>query len=77
MKLPKGVIAAESRGNGLISYVPRHQDNGQILPEADAATILTVWIPISDATVDNGCLQVLPRSYRGELVTHCPQCSPS
>lgn len=72
MKLPKSAIAADNSGNGLISDVSWHQDNGQILPEADAATILTVWIPVSDATVDNGCLRVIPRSHRGDVVTHCP-----
>ena len=71
MKLPKRAVAKGSY-NGLVSKIPWHQDNGVILPEADEATILTVWMPLNDATVDNGCLQVIPRSHRGGIEPHCP-----
>ncbi len=71
MKLPKRAVAKGAH-NGLVSKIPWHQDNGVILPEADEATILTVWMPLNDATVENGCLQVIPRSHRGELEPHCP-----
>jgi len=71
MKLPKRAVAT-SGFNGLVSQIPWHQDNGVILPEADAASILTVWMPLTEATVENGCLQVIPRSHRNDLVAHCP-----
>ena len=71
MKLPKRAVAT-SGYSGLVSQIPWHQDNGVILPEADAARILTVWMPLTKATVENGCLQVIPRSHRGDLVAHCP-----
>lgn len=70
-KLPPRAV---ERGtyNGLISKIPWHQDNGVIMPEADEATILTVWLPLTPATVENGCLQVVPRSHRAGLTQHCP-----
>jgi phytanoyl-CoA hydroxylase len=71
MKLPPRAVA-EGNTSSLSVKTPWHQDNGVILPEADSATILTVWIPLNDATVDNGCLQVLPRSHRDGLFDHCP-----
>jgi len=71
MKLPKRAIP-EGFSSGLVTQIPWHQDNGVILPEADDASILTVWLPLLDATVDNGCLRVIPRSHRGGLETHCP-----
>jgi phytanoyl-CoA hydroxylase len=71
MKLPPRAVKGSY--NGLISTIPWHQDNGVILPEADESDILTVWMPITEATVQNGCLQVIPRSHRGDLVPHCPQ----
>jgi phytanoyl-CoA hydroxylase len=71
MKLPSGLLRSES-SDGLNAKIPWHQDNGVILPEADVATILTVWLPLTDATVENGCLQVIPRSHRGDLEPHCP-----
>jgi phytanoyl-CoA hydroxylase len=71
MKLPSGAVSSAA-SDGLNSKIPWHQDNGVILPEADVATILTVWMPLNDATIENGCLQVLPRSHRGALEPHCP-----
>ncbi len=71
MKLPKRVLP-EGYTNGLVSQIPWHQDNGVIMPEADSASILTVWLPLLDATVSNGCLRVIPRSHQRGLQTHCP-----
>jgi ectoine hydroxylase-related dioxygenase (phytanoyl-CoA dioxygenase family) len=71
MKLPSRVVP-EGCTSGLITRIPWHQDNGVIMPEADAATILTVWLPLVDATVENGCLAVVPRSHLADLQPHCP-----
>jgi ectoine hydroxylase-related dioxygenase (phytanoyl-CoA dioxygenase family) len=49
-----------------------HQDNGVILPEADESDILTVWLALTDATIENGCMQVMPGSHREGLKDHCP-----
>lgn len=71
IKPPKRAVANAS--NGLVGKVPWHQDIGVLLPEADESTILTVWMPLSPATIRNGCLQVIPRSHRtGKLFDHCP-----
>jgi ectoine hydroxylase-related dioxygenase (phytanoyl-CoA dioxygenase family) len=71
MKLPARVVP-EGCTSGLITRIPWHQDNGVIMPEADAATILTVWLPLVDATIENGCLAVVPRSHLADLQPHCP-----
>jgi phytanoyl-CoA hydroxylase len=71
MKLPKRAIP-DGFTNGLVTQIPWHQDNGVILPEADDATILTVWLPLLDATVENGCLRVIPQSHQAGLAPHCP-----
>lgn len=71
MKLPARAVP-EGTKSYLTTRVPWHQDNGVILPEADEATILTVWFPLSEATIENGCLQVVPRSHRAGLTQHCP-----
>jgi hypothetical protein len=50
--------------------VPWHQDSGYFEPYCDRGLILTVWIPLVDATPERGCLQVLPRVHRGEVARH-------
>lgn len=71
IKMPERAI--NNPANGLVGKVGWHQDIGVLLPEADESTVLTVWIPLNEATVANGCLQVIPRSHQpGRLFDHCP-----
>ncbi|HET6386080.1 MAG TPA: phytanoyl-CoA dioxygenase family protein [Armatimonadota bacterium] len=50
--------------------VPWHQDSGYFEPFCDRALILTVWIPLVDATRERGCLQVMPRVHRSNVFRH-------
>lgn len=49
-----------------------HQDQGVHRPNADDTEILTVWIAITDATIENGCLQAVPYSHLTGITEHCP-----
>jgi len=49
-----------------------HQDRGVTQEVADRTDMITVWIAVTDATVENGCLQVLPGQHRIDLLPHCP-----
>ena len=59
-KLPK-----IGRGN-----VPWHQDSGYFAEHCDEELIVTCWVPLVDANVKNGCMQILPRTHLGEIVRH-------
>ncbi|WP_425072845.1 phytanoyl-CoA dioxygenase family protein [Sagittula sp. S175] len=48
-----------------------HQDKAVAHAEADSTRMVTVWLAISDATVENGCLQVVPG--KPQMYPHCPQ----
>jgi ectoine hydroxylase-related dioxygenase (phytanoyl-CoA dioxygenase family) len=50
--------------------VPWHQDSGYFEPHCDDNLIVTVWIPLVDATPENGCLQVMPRAHREGVFRH-------
>ncbi len=47
-----------------------HQDKGVTLESADNTDMVTVWLAITDATVENGCLQVKP-GKESEMLPHC------
>ena len=72
LKPPERLVPRDHNGQALVSATSWHQDNGVVLSEADQSQILTVWFPLNPATIENGCLQVIPRSHRAGLHTHCP-----
>ncbi len=47
-----------------------HQDKGVTLESADQTDMITVWLAITDATVENGCLQIKP-GMSDEMLPHC------
>lgn len=71
IKPPERLVPAHMQ-NALTTRTDWHQDTGVILPEGDESNILTVWLPVTEATVEHGCLAVVPGSHRGELLPHCP-----
>ncbi|MBI3972940.1 MAG: phytanoyl-CoA dioxygenase family protein [Chloroflexi bacterium] len=70
IKVPQREVP-EERWNSHTAATDWHQDQGVALPEQDESNVLTVWLPVTEATVENGCLIVLPRSHTGELAHHC------
>lgn len=76
IKPPEHVVPADQR-NGMLIRVGWHQDQGVALPEVDQTEMLTVWLAITDATVENGCLCVAPGSHRAGLSPHCPGAGPA
>ncbi len=49
--------------------VPWHQDKSY-WPGANANPVITVWIPLVDATLENGCLHLIPRTHEKKAVVH-------
>lgn len=50
---------------GLWTFHPAQRARRPLYREA-----LSIWLAIDPATVDNGCLQFLPGSHRGDVVDH-------
>lgn len=50
--------------------VPWHQDSGYLLSHCDRFLIVTCWIPLVDATLENGCLYVIPGAHRRGIYKH-------
>jgi phytanoyl-CoA hydroxylase len=64
---------ASSTGEGTNFYnVPWHQDMAVTWDEADNSNIVTCWLALVDATVENGCMEVLPGVFKTGYLTHQP-----
>jgi phytanoyl-CoA hydroxylase len=49
--------------------VPWHQDKSY-WPDANSNPVITVWLSFVDATTENGCLHVLPRTQRTRVMSY-------
>lgn len=72
VRIKQPEVSLPGGGDGLTGRIPWHQDNGVLLDEADGVEVLTVWLPVNEATVENGCMQVLPTPRTHGLQPHCP-----
>lgn len=68
---PPACDLRDGENRGHVGGTDWHQDRGVGLPEADETDMVTVWIAVTDATPENGCLQCVPRV--SEMLPHCPK----
>lgn len=71
MKPPEKSLHSELAGHSNVGATTWHQDIVALLPEADDTEQLTVWLAITEATVENGCLTSIPGSHREGPQVHC------
>ncbi len=72
MKPSADAVADESlRLHSNIGMTTWHQDIVALLPDADDTQIVTVWIALTDAFINNGCLVSTPGSHRLGPQVHC------
>ena len=71
IKPPRHIVAPDENRTRLLATM-WHQDMGVTLPEADDTQMVSCWVAITEATVENGCLQMIPHSHKAGLTLHCP-----
>ena len=70
IKPPEHLVSSDENRAHVIA-TDWHQDMGVTLAEADQTEFITIWLAITDATLENGCLQVASGDYK-EMLPHCP-----
>ncbi|MEM7529029.1 MAG: phytanoyl-CoA dioxygenase family protein [Pseudomonadota bacterium] len=72
IKPPKSRLDAGDADSN-IAKTNWHQDEAVLMEEVEI-DMLTVWVAITDATLENGCMIAVPGSHRNEepLAIHCP-----
>lgn len=67
---PPAEAVTPSELGALVKSTPWHQDCGVVHPSADETNVVTMWFSLTDATVENGCLQVIPESHKDGMKQH-------
>ena len=70
VKLPEGDLPENLREKNGVGVTSWHQDQSGASMEADLTPVITAWIPITRATLENGCLVVAPGSHKRGLCLH-------
>lgn len=73
MKPPESKVEGELKEHSNVGATTWHQDIVALLPEADDTQQLTVWLAITDASIENGCLVSVPGSHREGPKPHCSE----
>lgn len=63
----------EEKTGSSFHNVPWHQDAGVMMPEAEDSDVITFWLPLGDATEDNGCMYILPNVVKVGYLKHRPE----
>lgn len=67
---PPAHVLPKSETRAHVTTTDWHQDMGVTLEEANNTKMVTVWLAITDAQIEHGCLQVAP-GQRSDLLPHC------
>ena len=70
LKPPAETLSGDER-RAHVMATDWHQDRAVAHAEGDATQMVTVWLAISDATEENGCLRVVPG--KPQMYPHCPK----
>tara|TARA_B110000908_G_scaffold1671_1_gene2120 strand:+ start:1363 stop:2313 length:951 start_codon:yes stop_codon:yes gene_type:complete len=70
LKPPVGVFASDGV-RPCIAATDRHQVRAVALEDADKTDMINCWIAITEATIDNRCLQVQPKTPDQTIRPHC------
>ncbi|MGA9252078.1 MAG: phytanoyl-CoA dioxygenase family protein [Roseobacter sp.] len=68
---PPAANLAKDEIRAHITSTDWHQDRAVALEEADSTRMVTVWIAMTDATAENGCLQVQAQETDQQILPHC------
>lgn len=73
IKPPEAALNSAGAGNSNMGRTGWHQDAAVVLENAEASPILTVWVAMTNATPEMGCMRAVPGSHLwNDLGQHCP-----
>ena len=76
IKPPLGKISDDNIAHSGVGNTTWHQDTVAVLPEALETDQVTVWVAVTDASVENGCLASIAGSHLEGAHRHVPGAIP-
>lgn len=70
IKPPAATVAEGAPAH--ITHTLWHQDRAVAHADADATKMVTIWVAMTDATPENGCMVALPLDRDQDMLPHCP-----
>ena len=72
IKPPLKKVASDCAAHSNVGLTTWHQDTVAVLPEANETNQITVWIAVTDASIENGCLASIAGSHKDGEHRHVP-----
>ena len=76
VKPPERTFAADNDYHVGLTQAWWHQDQSVYSEDISDIDVITVWLPLTDADKEMGCLQVVPGSHTNDLSLHCLHTDP-
>ena len=70
---PPARTLSDDEARAHVTATDWHQDRAVAHEGADRTDMVTCWLAVTDATVENGCLQVKPLDRDQSMLPHCPK----
>lgn len=72
MKLPKKDLSKWNKTHSYFGRTLWHQDQAAVTKDAVDNDMITVWVAMTDALVENSCLVAMAGSHKKGFEKHCP-----
>ena len=76
IKPPLGKLSGDNIAHSGVGNTTWHQDTVAVLDEAVNTNQVTVWLAVTDANEENGCLASIPASHKAGSHQHVPGAIP-
>lgn len=69
---PPAAALPQSNIDSNVAKTGWHQDEAVLTADAEEINILTVWVAMTEANVNNGCMMCVEGSHIKDVTMHCP-----
>ena len=72
MKVPAKDLSGFNEGHSHFGATMWHQDQAALTADSTNTQLLTIWVAMTDVSVERGCLAAMRGSHKKQTTIHCP-----